>query len=292
MASEIINSIFFGLGIMVNIVFLIGFKLKKEDIKEIIKDIGGGLLFVFFMFSIALGDNMNEGISYLLYVFYFGFCITFTMSFKKKILLKISEINLLVINVIFLYFCVTRLGFDNYFTKIIYIPTIIVFGLVLFKNELKNVHKGLLYTWYILLFMIFSIISIYQISADSYSIYSSYLSSFFKGGIFLYVLIYFYCLLVFIKIIDFFLSKNRHDVYLGRMELKEHFSDLANSFNRTKINNFKILILFILLLGFLIINYYYNYISEGLLIVFILFIASVSSAKRVDLTKKDIERGK
>lgn len=61
-------------------------------------------------------------------------------------------------------------------------------------------------------------------------------------------------------------------------------------FYKTKINNFKIIALFIILTGFLIVNYYNNYIPENLLIVFILFISSVSSAKRVDLAKKDITK--
>ena len=291
MPNEIINSIFFGLGIFIQAFLLVGF--KRGDLKEMIKDIGGGFLFVFIVLSAIAesGQKIDFGTFYLLiYIFYIGFIVAFTLSFKKKILLKINEISLFALNIIFLYYCITRLGFDDYFTKIIYLPTIIVLMLILFKSKLKNFYKGLLYLWYVALFLIISLINIYQISGDGGNIYLSYLSSFFKGGIFLYIWIYFVCLIMFTKIIYFFLSKNRYDVRSGRAELKEHFSDLANSFNKTKINNLKILTLFVILFGFLTMNYYNNYISESLLIVFILFIASVSSAKRVDLTKRDVAR--
>ncbi|MCK4591826.1 hypothetical protein KAT63_00105 [Candidatus Parcubacteria bacterium] len=291
MPNEIINSIFFGLGIFIQAFLLVGF--KRGDLKEMIKDIGRGFLFVFIVLSAIAesGQKIDFGTFYLLiYIFYIGFIVAFTLSFKKKILLKINEISLFALNIIFLYYCITRLGFDDYFTKIIYLPTIIVLMLILFKSKLKNFYKGLLYLWYVALFLIISLINIYQISGDGGNIYLSYLSSFFKGGIFLYIWIYFVCLIMFTKIIDFFLSKNRYDVRSGRAELKEHFSDLANSFNKTKINNLKILTLFVILFGFLTMNYYNNYISESLLIVFILFIASVSSAKRVDLTKRDVAR--
>ena len=294
MTNEIISSMFFGLGIIVQVVFLIGYKLKREDIKEIIKDIGGGLLFVFyFLYGAVQGEQGVDLYVFwppIIYVFCLGFGAAFTLSFKKKILVKINEINLLALNILFLYYCITRLGFDDYFTKIIYMPTLIVLALISFKIKLKNIYKGFLYLWYIILFMIISTIYIYQISGDSSNIYSSYLSSFFIGGIFLYIWIYFVCLIMFTKIIDFSLSKNRYDVRSGRAEFKEHFLDLANSFNKTKINSFKILILFIALFSFLIVNYYNNYISESLLIVFVLFIASISSARKVDLTKKDVAR--
>ncbi len=288
MTNEIIKSIFFGIGIIVQVVFLVGYKLNKEDIKKIIVDIGGGLLFIlYFLYGAVQGEqriNFAEILGLLIYVFFLGFGAAFAMSFKKKILLKINEINLFALNILFLYYCITRLGFDNFFTKTIYMLTFIVLMLILFKNELKSTYKGFLYLWYIILFMIISIINIFQISGNGDNIYSNYLSSFFVGGIFLYIWIYFVYLVMFIPISD------RGEIYRRRIEIKEHFSDLASSFNKTKINSFKILMLFIILLSFLIINYYNNYISESLLIVFILFIASVSSAKRVDLTKKDITK--
>lgn len=299
MTSEIIKSLMFGLGIMIQVVILLDYKLKKNDLKEILKDIGGGFLFIFYILyvfseSVERGEKIdsNSVIISSIYAFCLGFGAAFAFSFKKRILLKISEINLLVLNLIFLYYCATQLGFDNWFTKTIYLPTLITSVSVLFKDKLKNTHKGFLYLWYVILFMIISAINIYQISRDGGGIYSSYLSSFFMGGIFLYVWIYFVCLIIFIHIIDYFGDKNRPDVRRGRLELKEHFLDLANSFNETKISNLKILTLFIALLIFLIVNYYNNYIPESLLITFILFISSVLSVKRADLAKKDVIKGR
>lgn len=286
MANEIISSIFFGLGIIAQIIILFNYKFRKDDLKEIIKDTAGGFLFVFYAMYFFLGVSsidVNTKVSSTIYAFCLGFGAAFALSFKKKILLKINEINLLVLNILFLYYCITRLGFDNSFTKIIYILTLIVLMLILFKNELKNIHKGFLYLWYIILFMIIGTINIYQILGDGSNIYSSYLSSFFIGGIFLYIWIHFVCLIMFTPPIS-----DRSEIYRRRIEIKKHFSDLANSFNKTKISNFKILILFIVLFSFLIINYCNEYISESLLIVCILFITSVSSAKKSQFSKKDI----
>lgn len=297
MSSEIIKSLMFGLGIMIQVIILLDYKFKKNDLKEILKDIGGGFLFIFYIMfvfseSVERGEEIdsNSVIISSIYAFCLGFGAAFALSFKKRILLKISEINLLVLNLIFLYYCITQLGFDNWFTKIIYLPTLITFVLVLFRNKLKNTHKGFLYLWYIALFMIIGTINIYQILGSGGNAYSSYLSSFFIGGIFLYIWIYFVCLVIFIHIIDYFGDKDRPDVRRGRLELKEHFWDLANSFNETKISNLKILMLFIASLIFLIANYYNNYISENLLIALILFISSVLSVKRIDLAKKDITK--
>ncbi len=283
MPNEIILSIFFALGIFFQAKTFIENPFKKENKKEIIKDIGGGLLFIFALFAVSGGgkEKVEAGtvILSIIYAFCWGFGAAFAMSFKKKILVKISEINLLVLNLLFLYYLITRLGFDNWFAKVIYLLTLIVFVLVLAKNKLTNIHKGFLYLWYIILFMIIGIINIYQISGNNGNIYSSYLSSFFKGGIFLYIWIYFVCLVMFTDIIDFFLDKRRPDVYKGQIAVREHFSDLANSFNITRIDNVKILILFVALLGFLIINYYNNYISENFLIASIVFFTAYLNAK-------------
>lgn len=283
MANEIILSLFFGLGLFFQARTFIGDKLQKGDFKELLKDIGGGLLFIYLILYIFSESkekiDFNDIILSAVYAFYLGFGASFTLSFKKRILLKTSEINLLTLNLLFLYYSFTRLGFDNWFTKIGYLLTFIVFVLVLFKNKLTITHKGLLYLWYIVLFMIIGTINIYQISGNDTNIYSSYLSSFFKGGIFLYIWIYFICLIMFTDIIDFFLDERRPDVYKGRMAVKEHFSDLANSFNITKIENLKIFIFFFALLGFLIINYHGNYISENFLIASIMFSAAYLNSK-------------
>ena len=292
MSIELIKSIFFGLGIATQVISLIGYKLNKKDFREILKDIAGGFLFVFYAVYIFIGEsepNLSAIITASLYIFYLGFGASFTLSFKKKISLRISEINLITINILFLYYCITQIGFDNFFSKLIYIPTFITLAIFFLKRELANRHKAFLYLWYMILFMMLSIINIFQILNNGDNVFSSYLSSFFIGGIFLYIWIYFIFLVMLVNILDFFLNKKRPDAYRGRIAFNEHFLYLASSFNKTKSSKLYTWILFALFSSFLVLNYYNHYISETSLVVFILFFASMSSSRKIDLTKKDIK---
>lgn len=280
----------FGLGAIYQVVVLFDNKFKKEDAAEILKDIGGGLLFIMIIFLLPDGKdeiNLYAIIPPSVYMFILGFGAAFAFSFKQKLLIKTNEINLLALNLLFLYYSVSRLGFENWLTTIAYLLTLIIFVSVLFKNKLKNIHKGILYLWFHMLFMIFGIISVFQTKGDLSDIYSSYASSFLKGGILLNIWIYLVvCLVLYVNIIDSFYERSRFDIKKGRMTLKKGFSDLVNSFEITRAKNSTIIILFILLFSFLMLNYYNNYISESLLIVIILFLASFSSAKRIESENK------
>jgi hypothetical protein len=282
MSEQIISSIFFGLGLIFQTKAFLGNKIKKEDLKEVLKDIGGGFLFIFYALYAITGAgkekvNIDDVVLTMIYAFCLGFGAAFAMSFKKKILIKINEINILILNLIFLYYIITRFGFDNWFVKIIYFVTFIVFVLIFFKHRLTNIHKGLLYIWFIVIFMIVGIINIYQISGDNIGLYTPYLMSFFKGGIFLYIWIYFVYLVMFIEVLDYFLDPKRPDASRGRAAVKAHFTDLANSFDVSNYDNFKILLLFIALLGILIVNYYNNYVSENVLVTAVVFLTTYLS---------------
>ena len=156
---------------------------------------------------------------------------------------------------------------------------ILIFSIYYLKKRKFNI-KGYLYLLYISLFIFISIINIYSIRSET-----TYLSSFIMGGIFLYIFVYITYLLIFIPITD---ERSSYAVRSKNLEIKDHFNQLDTLFYKTKINNFKLLALFIISTGFLIVNFYNHYISDNFLIVSMLLIASISSAKRIDLTKKDI----
>ncbi|MCK4525059.1 MAG: hypothetical protein KAU07_01335 [Candidatus Andersenbacteria bacterium] len=284
MANEIISSIFFGFGIISQVIFLIGYRFNEEVIKKIKKDISWGLFFMFFIpfITLKLFDplNIDSLILVSIYAFYFGFSISFALSFKKKILLYINEINLYALNIIFLYYCIAYLGILG---PVLFALNLSVLILILFIHYLKKSEfniKGCLYLSYISLFIFISIINVSFIWSEA-----MYISSFLIGGIFLYIFVYITYLLIFIPITD---ERNSYAIRSKNLEIKNHYNQLDTLFYKTKINNFKILALFITLISFLIINFYSHYISDSFLIVSILLIASVSSARKIDLTKKDV----
>lgn len=273
MKSDIIYSIYFGLGILLQSYFFIRHGFKKEDIKELIKDIGGGLLFVFIVLA-AIGRsegkiNLSEASLAMIYTFFAGFGAALTMSFRKRILPQMNQISLLILNTIFLYYIISRLGYAHFFAILFYIPTLIGLLLILFKAELKNSQKGFLCLWYLVLLIFTGFINIYYISsATETHLYSSYLSTFLAGSVALYIYVFIVYLIAFIPISD----KNEYAVARRRAEVKEHFLLLISSFKKLNVNSFLSILTFFLLAVVLFINFQYKYISENLFIAISIFL--------------------
>lgn len=272
MQSDIIYSVYFGLGILFQSYFFVSHDFKKEDIKELIKDIGGGLLFAFIVL-VAIGESEEKvnlsGLSLaMIYTFFSGFGAAFTMSFRKRILPKMNQVSLLILNTIFLYYIATRLGYSNFFAIFFYIPTIVGLLFLLFKKELKNSQKGFLCIWYLALLIFTGFINIhYILSAPKSHIYSSYLSTFLAGSVALCVYVFIVYLIAFIPIGD----RNEYAIARRRAEVKEHFLLLISSFQKININPFLLLLTFVLLATMLLLNFQYKYISENLFIIFAIF---------------------
>lgn len=280
MQSDIIYSIYFGLGILLQAYFFVRHGFKKEDVKELIKDIGGGVLFAFIVL-VAIGKseekiNLSELSLAMIYTFFAGFGAAFTMSFRKRIMPQMNQISLLILNTIFLYYITTRLGYTHFFAVLFYIPTFIGLLLLLFKTELKNSQKGFLCIWYLVLLIFTGFINIYYISsAQENYLYSSYLSTFLAGSVALYIYVFIVYLIAFIPISD----KNEYAIARRRAEVKEHFLLLVSSFQKLSINPFLFLLTFLLLVAMLLLNFRYRYVPENLFIIFAIFITSYFNEK-------------
>lgn|GEM_PF-4283149 len=280
MQSDIIYSIYFGLGIILQSYFFIRHGFKKEDIKELIKDIGGGLLFAFIIL-VTIGRsgieiNLSELSLVMIYTFFAGFGAALTMSFRKRILPQMNQVSLLILNTIFLYYIITRLGYTHFFAISFYIPTIIGLLFLLFKKELKNSQKGFLCIWYLMLLIFTGFINVYYISSAPKShMYSSYFSTFLAGSVALYIYVFIVYLIAFIPISD----KNKHAIARRRAEVREHFLLLISSFQKFNINPLLFLLIFLLLTVTLMLNFQFKFISENLFIVFTLFLTTYFNDK-------------
>src|SRR3989344_6876511 len=280
MQSDIIYSIYFGLGILLQAYFFIRQGFRKEDIKELIKDTGGGLLFALTALMVIGRSEGKISLSVLplvmVYTFFTGFGAAFTMSFRKRILPQMNQVSILILNTVFLYYITTRLGYTHFFAIVFYIPTLIGLLLILFKTELKNSQKGFLCIWYLVLLIFTGFINIYYIlSATKSHLYSSYLSTFLAGSVALYIYIFFIFLIPFIPISD----KNEYAVARRRTEVKEHFLLLISSFKKLDINSFLSILTFFLLAVVLFINFQYKYISENLFIAIAIFLTAYFNEK-------------
>lgn len=280
MQSDIIYSIYFGLGVLLQAYFFIRQGFKKEDIKELIKDIGGGVLFVFIVL-VAIGRseekiNLPEVSLAMIYTFFAGFGAALTMSFRKRILPQMNQVSLLILNTIFLYYITTRLGYANFFAIFFYIPTLIGLLLILFKTELKNYQKGFLCIWYLVLLIFTGFINIYYISSATKShLYSSYLSTFLAGSVALYIYVFIVYLIAFIPISD----KNEYAIARRKAEVKEHFLLLTSSFRKLNINSFLSILTLFILAVVLFLNFQYKYISENLFIAIAIFLTAYLNEK-------------
>src|SRR3989344_2223390 len=260
MQSDIIYSIYFGLGILLQAYFFIRQGFRKEDIKELIKDTGGGLLFALTALMVIGRSEGKISLSVLplvmVYTFFTGFGAAFTMSFRKRILPQMNQVSILILNTVFLYYITTLLGYTHFFAIVFYIPTLIGLLLILFKTELKNSQKGFLCIWYLVLLIFTGFINIYYIlSATKSHLYSSYLSTFLAGSVALYIYIFFIFLIPFISVIEMNLpSRSRR-----RTEVIEHFNLLISSFKKINLNPIFLFLTFLILIAVLLFNFKYGY---------------------------------
>jgi hypothetical protein len=280
LSYEITTTDFFGLGLAFQARSFIGLEISKEDRKEIIKDIAAGLFFVFLLIGTVFhdkgADDLVNAYLILIYVFFLGFGTAFTLSFRTRILPQNNEITLFTLNTVLLYYLITRGGYDHPFTVIFYIPTVVSVLLVLFKNELSVYQKGFISIWYLVILIIVGLFNLYYVSyfPENYS-YSIYVSKFFSGSIFLYV----YCFGMFLLTLIPMTGKSKSEIERGNREAKERFLLLASTFNKTSANPFINLLIFIILIAVLVSNFYFKYISENLVIAFVIFFAAYLNSK-------------
>lgn len=290
MQSDIIYSIYFGLGILLQAYFFVRQGFKKEDIKELIKNIGGGLVFIFLLpvlIGLREGKNLSEISLIMIYAFFIVFGAAFTMSFRKRILPKINQVSLLILNTIFLYYITTRLGYTHFFAIVFYIPTLIGLLLILFKTELKNYQKGFLCFWYFVLLIFTGFINLYYILLAAKShLYSTYLSTFLAGSTALYIYVFFVFLIPFISVVEM----NSPSMWRRKAEVIEHFNLLISSFKKINLNPIFLFLTFLVLVAALLFNFKYRYISENLFVAVAIFFTAYLSEKLsqpITLSAKD-----
>lgn len=280
MQNEISHSVYFGLGILLQAVFFIGNKFKKNDIKEILKDIGGGLLFVFFaLYGFGLdSEPISRADLYtaVSYCFFVGFGAAFAFSFRKRILTGTNEIALLALNTVFLYYLITRIGLLHWLTIFFYLPTITCLIFFLFRFQFKYFHKAFLAIWHAILVIVTALINFFSRGGTETSLNFSGL---FSGSIFLYVFVFIVFLIMLIPMEKGYGWKNSAE----EEEREESgFLAFASSFEKSKTNPLLTVAVFSILIFILLFNSQYKYFSEKSLIAFVIFTSLIISTISVN----------
>ena len=275
-------ALFFILGVFAQAFFMIHHKLSRINI---LKFAGCILLSLFLMIPIV--DPSTSSIIFLLIPIFFFFSIFFPLIFKREILYRINEGVLVIWNTVFLYKYFLELGFYDILTPIVIALTIVSFIMIIPRSAPKFWGKVFLYCWllFIMIFLLF-----YQFDAGllaqfieglpSVSYYSP-LNAVLNGMISLSIMSYLsFIAAIFIPLIPF--KMNLGDVIFFNSELynfnhrweriKKTASDLSNKYDDKQLSLKKIIFLTSITSGGLIINYYYKFIPEYIVINIIIVI--------------------
>jgi len=266
MPQQIITGLCFGLGILVQAFLFVGIKFNKDFLQRTVVNIAVGFIFVFFFIS----PDFLELYRFSAYIFFIFFGAAFAFTFRKQIIPKINEIALFSLNILLLYYCVTRLGYFHPISIMVLIPTFISL-IILVRRKLNISQKGFLYIWFLVLLISISIINLSTGMGFKEYLSSEYLYQFIIGYIFLNIWVFLMYLVAFVPISESGNEEGRKE------EIKDHFLHLAASFNRSGLKLILTLPIFAFLIIILILNYGNKYIADNALITFIVFIASFIS---------------
>lgn len=240
----------FGLGIFIQAWLLLGKDISRKDIKELMKDIGAA--FFFMLLTIPM-----LGIS--IYVFYFGFCLGFALSFRDRILTRVNEFSVLALNAIMLYYFLAYLGLDNFFTQMF--SALILLDVALFlKKDLGKWRKSFVYYWFMFLYLIIAFKNLFAIWPEANISLVEYLII---GGLYLNIWAYIGLLVISLADPEDLLVKKYNFLYLSRFVEPSGSNPLFG------------LAFFLSCMGILLLNLKNHFVSENSLVVIVLLLISI-----------------
>ena len=221
------------------------------------------IIFVFF------GDNYPQTFVIL---FLLIFLIPFFMAFKEVIINEINELILLSFNLTFWYLFLTKINPNPVLILLASLPTIGVIFLAFSNFKIKDHWKIVFYLWFLvmdaflILFYFFygdlsSLVLVREI--DSISLFNSFLA----GMAFLHLSSHFLCFASLIRLSTEY--NNRFVFEPIKKTIKDTVRNSRFIIDKYSSKQAKILHSFLLVLlqgGFLILNYFYSFIPEFLLI--------------------------
>ena len=285
-----ISFIIFVTGILIQISLLINFK-KIKNIEEVL---GVSLLFSIIGLLPAILSGKYENDYEVIRSLFFSlslFLLSITILFEENIIPVLNEKTLLTINIITLY-----LIFKNNFPTILLI-TYITFSLFIIINSFINKHpkkwqERSMFAWYFILIITIPI-SHFNFSDLNNLIVLNHNFTIEKtlalGMSFCFVLINFVYLLSFIRLLPNNNGKTPSKAFREKNNIK--IPETSDLFNRKydeklQMNIYETLIIIATLCSFLTLNYFYNFLSDNIIIIFIFVFASfIAKNKQTDCIK-------
>jgi len=263
-------ALMFGLGLLIQSVFLIRGDLK-ENILRWLKAFIAGLGFAAIILLPAIFDESKKisisDIYLFLFWFYLLFSFFFTGAFFYKALYEINEKILLVWTLIFWYAYAVNYDPMNWASLFFLIPTSIVLIAGFAPARMDYFWKSFLYTWFLFVLLFLSFVQFKSSSLSAFSSFAiisspqSYLAAFSFGMVFLSVILHGSHLFAFIPL----LNGNKHLSERLR-EIREHAINLGAKYSDYQMEFVEALIIFFLIGGIFLGNYYFKIVSSDLII--------------------------
>lgn len=252
----------FALGVIAQFVFTVGRKFEREDITKLVMDI------VLVLFGgLYLYLKTNEDIKAVLLLSTLFFVTLCALSFREKILPEINEIVLVVWNVGFWYLYITRFGFFNYLSLVLLAPTYLSLVVGVFKVTLNNFTKILLYVW----FMIMAVGIALTFLPVKELINSEPIPPMSGTQAFLLGMMVFYTFTYLLYIVYFIPIPGKHQSFAVRLaNIKEHAGVIVSKLNSVQYHPLLMLMILAVTSLAVYVNFTYHFISEGLLLTFLL----------------------
>lgn len=262
-------ALMFGLGLFVQAVFLIN-KNFKENFLRFLKALAPCLaITIIFLISVAL-DNSGKDITDDVYVLFFWtylvFIISFITLFFYKALYEINEKILLVWTLIFWYAYAVNVDPMNWLSVIFLIPTFVVLLAGFAPAHMDYFWKAFLYGWFLfilvfLIFIQFKSSGLDLLGPKKITPVYGLLTAFSAGMLFLSVMLYGSHLLAFLPI------AGKHQRWSERArEIREHAINLSTKYSNYQMAFKEALIIFLLIGGIFLGNYYFKIVSNDLII--------------------------
>jgi hypothetical protein len=243
MDQNILFSLVFGLGVLAQILMLIRVKFKS------------GAFFKLFFISLLAFLPARDEITYEFYSHLFFMFIVFTVliavSYRKEIMPKINEKNILIMTLFFIYIALRYLESVGVLLLVLFfLPIIATFVLAFTTTKLNSIFKFLFYLWFliincILLFSQFSVgsLSFFFKGAPS----AGFFEIFFAGMIFVIL-----CINVW-YIIELMPIPGKHQSFMDRLdEVKESISGMVKKYSSDQLrfsHSLQIIIFFVALIS-------------------------------------------
>jgi len=285
MSDPLQLTLWFGLGVIVQAIFLIYDRLNSKNLRNFFLCL---LFSVIFGFIPRKGEGIvNYDVVFHIFIWFIFFLISFAAVFRKEILPEINKTVILSFTLIFWYiflvYFYSNTIYKNFLTLIVLIPTIATLISVFTNLKLSFFWRLFFYVWFLIL-LISLLLS--QLSLETFSSFFkkdgivslTFIDALVTGMVFLYL-----CVNSLYVINVFFTYKDEEAPPGERLKAwREHIRMLVDKYIDYQPHPILSLLIILLLGGIFAANYYNKFISDFLLInILILIVPFLSYSQHI-----------